>query len=212
MHRGWGAAGKPQGRKLLGHKPVWPDSLGWSVRWGLHWLSVCILPKAYQAVRPASCSWPANGRTFRGQSQASDAAGRTPHYPPTRLCYHTFLGSGAVHQKLDNVLAHQQVLSQQQQAILMSVSSTLASFHLPPSSLGSAARQRLRKEVLSAYAALDANDWTWCVATGRFWPPLADTNTKVHHVRACHIFQRKWGIVDWVRIVWVLQLCASSQG
>ncbi|PNW77972.1 hypothetical protein CHLRE_10g459100v5 [Chlamydomonas reinhardtii] len=99
---------------------------------------------------------------------------------------------GALNQKLDIVLAQQQVISQQYQAILTSITS---SAHLPPSSLDSAARQNLREDVLLKYKAVDGKGWTWCLVTGRFWPPLPDTNAP--HVRACHIFQRKWGITEW---------------
>lgn len=93
------------------------------------------------------------------------------------------------------------MISQQYQAILTSITS---SAHLPPSSLDSAARQNLREDVLLKYKAVDGKGWTWCLVTGRFWPPLPDTNAP--HVRACHIFQRKWGITEWVRIVWVLSI------
>ncbi|PNH04682.1 hypothetical protein TSOC_009135, partial [Tetrabaena socialis] len=106
----------------------------------------------------------------------------------------------ALLEKLDEVLAQQQVISHQQQVLHMSVTGALASMHLPASSLGSAARQSLRTEVLTKYAAVDSNGWIWCVVTGQFWPALADISTMVPYVRASHIFQRKWALIEWLEL------------
>lgn len=74
---------------------------------------------------------------------------------------------------------------------------TFTNQHLSPSSGGTAARQRLRGEVLDAYEA-QCDGRNWCVATGMWWPDAAIQEPKVTYVRAAHIFQRSWPSSTWV--------------
>ena len=103
--------------------------------------------------------------------------------------------SAEVAEVMKQMLAQLSVVSSQ---LTMVVTGAIANSYLPSSSLGTAAKQRLRQQVLTEYKATDDKGWVWCVATHQYWPAVAETTKNVPYVRACHIFQRRWPVYGWV--------------